>query len=274
MTRRRKTILVISVTLWFAVSVYAQEERSFDGFNLQGYTKSGEKAWEVNSDTAQLNGTEIDLENVDADIYGTEDVNLTSETGVYDKGKGTMHLEGDVVITREDGSQLLTDSLDWSREEDLVTTADDVFITDEGYTVTGTGLEAQPGFKTAKILEDVTVHVDTEPETFNSKVMTITCDGPMTIDQMEHIATFDTNVLAIQGDRTLKADRMEVYFNDDMNDITEIFCIGNVEIFQGENKSFADKAVYNAARQTLVLSGRPKMIMLTEGENAITSIGD
>ena len=96
----------------------------------------------------------------------------------------------------------------------------------------------------------------------------------MVIDQANRIATFLDSVVAVYEERTLHADRMDVYFNEDMKDIKKMICTGNVVIEQGENKTYAQKAEYDRESGKLILSGRPKLILLTEGENAITSIGD
>ena len=122
--------------------------------------------------------------------------------------------------------------------------------------------------------EDVTVKVNTESDPANEKIVTITCDGPMEIDQAKQQAVFNNNVKAMQSGRELKADRMEVYFDQTNNQIKEMVCIGNVSITQGENTTYAEKAVYRAEDQKLILSGRPKLILLTEGQNGITAFGD
>jgi len=116
--------------------------------------------------------------------------------------------------------------------------------------------------------------VDTEPESTNDKIVTITADGPMVIDQAGSKAIFKDNVVARQGGRTLRADVMEVYFDQEMSQVNQLICIGNVEIMQGENKTFAEKAVYDAQHQKITLSGRPKMIFITEGEGSIESFRD
>jgi lipopolysaccharide transport protein LptA len=212
---------------------------------------------------------------VDADSYGEQNVNVTAKTGRVDQVSGKMHLEEDVVVTSEDGKKLLTDSLDWNREKDLVTTEDDVVITDERMMASGKGMEARPGLKTAKIKEDVNVLIDTDPDNKEGgKKVTITSDGPMTIDQETSTAFFEDNVVAVQEGKTLKADRMEIYFDKEMSGIKEMVCIGHVEIEQGENRTFAEKAVYQGASKKLTLSGRPKLIMLTEGENFFAASGN
>lgn len=249
-------------------------EQKFDGFNLQGYSDEGEKIWEVNGDTADIDGTAINLSNVDANIYGKQNVNLTADTGTVDQIKGNMSLKTDVIVTSGDGIQLLTDTLDWNRDDDLVSTEDDIVITDEGMTLTGTGMESRLDLKNIQVHKDVTVMVDTVQEKKEIKMLTITSDGSMVINQAKRKATFYDNVIAIQENQILKADRMDIYFNEEMDDIRKIICIGTVEIMQGENKTFAEKAVYNREEQTLILSGRPKLILITEGENAIASFGN
>ncbi len=261
--------------------LYAEEDdtQRFQGFNLQGYTEEGEKSWDVKGDTADIKGTAIQINNVVANSFGDQKMNLTAESGTIDQATGNMHLENDVVITSEEGSQLMTDSLDWQKNDDLVTTDDDVYISDRRFTATGRGMEAHPNLKDAIIEEEVTVTIDMEldeeeSEFQESQKVMITCDGPMVIDQAKSMATFEDNVVAVQDGQTLKADRMEIHFNTDMNDISEMICIGNVVIVKGENETYAQKATYNAKTQKLVLSGRPKLIMLTEGDNAITSLGN
>lgn len=249
----------------------SQQDQSFQGFNLQGYTDSGEKSWDVNGDTADIVGSEVKLKNVVANSYGQQKVNVTAENGSIDQISGKMQLEKDVVITNEDGSQLMTDKLDWDRNTDLVTTNDPVLITNETYTVTGRGMEAQPGLKSAKIQEDVIVTVKPEPVNKPTEKVTITSVGPMSIDQQNGIAIFQDDVVATQLDRILKSDRMEVYFNQEMNEIRKMICIGNVAIIQGDNETYAEKAVYDAIAKTLTLTGRPKLIMVTEGEGGIAA---
>ncbi len=286
----KKLILTFTIIV-ISAAVYAEETplQQIEGFNLQGYTETGTKSWEVHGTTADILGNDVKLTNVDADVYGEQKMKVTAETGLVNQATGKMRLEKDVVITHETGTQVLTDSLNWDRNQDLVTTEDRVFINDEKFCALGTGLKAQPGLKNVQLIEDVTVRMNTEqkkevsmeenieqntnedikPETKQSPWVTIICDGPMTVDQAKSVAIFEKNVEAAQTDRTLKADRMEVYFNQETKQIKEVVCIGHVEIIQGENKSYSEKAIYKGAEQKLILLGRPKMIMLTQ-QNDLT----
>lgn len=270
-------ILLLLVLGWAGTAGAARADepaQQFEGFNLQGYTQEGKKAWTVNGNNADILGDKIKISNVDAESYGDEKVNLTAETGTIDQNSGTIHLEKDVVITSERGTQMTTDTLDWNRNKDLVKTEDDVLITDENMTMTGTGMEAHPAMKTVQIDKDVTVTMDTDPKPETASEITITSDGPMVIEQTKSYAVLEDNVVAVQADQTLKADRMEIYFDEEKKEIREMICTGHVVIVRGANQSFADKAVYNGAERRLTLSGRPKLVLVTEGENAITALGN
>ncbi len=275
-------LLIIGLVLGVSVSMLYADEKSaqqFEGFNLQGYNGEGEKVWNVDGDTADIMGNEIKITNVDADTYGDQIMNLKAGTGVIDQVSGNMHLEKDVVITSETGTKLITDTLDWSKNEDLVTTKDGVVIVDseKGMTITGTGMDARPGLSTAQVNEDVTAMIETESKQEGQKeadIITITCDGPMVIDRGKSKATFNKNVVAIQKDQTLKADKMEIYFNQEKGEMEKLICIGNVVVIRGENETYAQKMVYDKRTEVMTLSGRPKLILVTEGENAITASGD
>ena len=141
-------------------------------------------------------------------------------------------------------------------------------------TLTGQGMQAHPAMKTAQIEKDVTATMDTEPEPEITKMMTITSDGPMVVDQTKSYAVFQDNVVAMQEGQTMTADRMEIYFDEEKKQIKQMICTGHVVMIRGENKSFADKAVYDGVERRLTLSGRPKLILLVEGNNAITSVGN
>ena len=248
--------------------------QQFQGFNLQGYTDGGQKAWDVNGDKADIVGDTISITNVDANQYSEQQLNLKAKTGVVNKATGSIHLAQDVVITSKDGSQFKTDTLQWERDQDLVTTDDPITVTTEkGMSATGTGLVAKPSLGTAQVKKDVTVKVETQPDkpAGGNSELTITSDGPMEIDQKNNKATFTKNVVASQEGRTLNSDRMEVYFDAETQKIKRLVCLGNVVIMQGENSSTSDTAIYTAGDQKLVLTGRPKLILMTQGGEGLAS---
>ena len=274
----KKIFLTFLAFCSIVTAAQAEEEaQQFEGFNLQGYTQNGSKSWDVKGETADIMGNVIKLTNILANAYGEQQMNLTARNGTIDQGTGKMHLEKDVVITTDTGTQMTTNSLDWEREKDLVTTDDHVKIINKDMEATGTGIIAHPNLKTAQMNEDVTVNVKSQQEQASGLTqiqnVQITCDGPLEIDQAKQQAVFNKNVVAIQEGKTLKADKIEVYFDQVTNQIKQMVCIGHVVIIQGGNTTYSEKAVYNAGEQKLILSGRPKLI-LQIGDGGLAPLGN
>ena len=254
-------VLLFSVLFSFSFSFAQEEGQELEGFNLVGYGDTGNKDWDVKGTTANIQDSEINITNVDANSYGKENMNVTAKKGSIDKDKGDMRLEKDVVVTTQTGTKMLTDSLNWEKQKDLVTTNDDVTILRENMKATGKGIKAQPGLNKAQLNQDVVVEYKPNPDDVMKDMVTISCDGPMEVDYLGQTAVFHDKVIAIQGDRKLMADEMQITFDSAKKQIKEMVCIGNVLIVQGENTSFSDKAVYQAGEQKIKLYGRPKLLL-------------
>ncbi len=239
-----------------------------DGFTLEGFNAQGDRAWDVNGDQADILGNTIKISNVDANTYGDNEVNIKARRGEVDKDSGNVRLQEDVVVTTKDGSQLKTDSLEWEKETNTVSTPDAAQITDRTMRAAGTGLKANSELKTAQLERDVTLEIDAEvgEQTNSSELeqIVITCDGPMELDHANNIAVLRDNVVAVRGDETLRADRVEVNFDPTTKKIATIVCTDNVSVQRGENISYSDKAIYSAADQKVIFVGRPKLIMKTD----------
>jgi len=140
----------------------APASQQLQGFNLNGYNNTGQKAWDVNGAKADISDTNIQITNVDANFYGKDKTNLTSDHGTIDKTNGNVHLQDNVVVTGDRGTKMTTDTLNWNRDKDLVTTQDPVKIVDQQGVVTGQGLTAHPNLKKAQIDRDVKAVVKTD----------------------------------------------------------------------------------------------------------------
>ncbi|PIW58070.1 MAG: LPS export ABC transporter periplasmic protein LptC [Candidatus Omnitrophica bacterium CG12_big_fil_rev_8_21_14_0_65_50_5] len=243
------------------------EGTQIEGFNLEGFDDAGQKSWEVNGDTADVQGNLIKLSNIIAHSYGENHYKVTARTGSVDQQKNIIHLKNDVVIRDDKGSRLLTDSLDWDRKADIITTDERVMIVDKTMMVTGTGMESKPGLKQTRVGEDVKFRVKPDESSVPQDTVIITSEGPMTIDQIGQTAVFEQNVVMTQNDQMVKADRVEMQFDGETKKITHVVCLGHVEIYQEKDTSYADRAVYDVQTQKMMLYGRPKMVIKTEGQD-------
>jgi LPS export ABC transporter protein LptC/lipopolysaccharide transport protein LptA len=270
-----KKFLFLFIIVFFGVLfsfpftyTYAQEDnQQLEGFNLVGYSEGGDKAWDVKGATATIENNEINITDVDANSYGDEDMNVTAKKGRIDKEQGDMRLEQDVVLTTETGTKMLTDTLDWQKQKDLVTTQDDVTILRDNMKAVGKGITAHPGLNKAQLNQDVVVEYKPTADDPLKDMITISSDGPMEVDYLGQTAIFHDNVIALQGDRKLMADQMQIYFDADKKQIKEMVCTGNVLIVQGQNTSFSDKAVYLAGEQKIKLYGRPKLLLYMDDKD-------
>ncbi len=251
-----------------------EENTKIDGFNLEGFGDDGEKAWEVNGENADVQGMLIKLTNIIAHSYGKDHYQLTAKTGSLDQTDQKIHLQEDVVIRGDDGSRLTTDELDWDRKADIITTDERVVIVDEDVMITGTGMETHPALKQSTIEENVKVRVNSDEANGVQDPVIITSDGPMSMDQLAQTAVFEDNVKIIQNEKTVTADRVEVQFHPETKKIDTLVCIGHVVMWDGANKSYADRAVYDVKTQKMNLYGRPKLILDTKGQDVLTPAGN
>lgn len=251
-----------------------ESEQKMMDFSLAGYTQKGKKSWEVKGNSADIFSDIVRLTAVTANVYGEEEhINLVGDKGAYDKTTGKMHLEDNVVITTQSGGRLTTDSLDWDRTSQKVTTDDIVNIEKQNIKAVAKGLEGEPNLKKVYLKDDVKVEIKEQnqllaqpsPESASKEPTIITCDGPLEIDYEKEIATFNTNVRVDQKEQgEMYADRMNVHFDFKNKKILYIKSTGNVKIVKGENTSYSDEAVYSASDKKMILTGRPRLVIYSE----------
>ena len=255
----------------------APSSQQLQGFNLNGYSNTGEKSWDVNGTKADISDTNIQITNVDANFYGSQQANLTADHGTINKTNGNVHLQDNVVITSKDrGTQMTTDTLDWNRNKDLVSTKDPVKIVDDQGVITGQGMSAHPNLKKAQINKNVKAKVHTQPQgEADDQVITVTSDGPMQMNDVAMYAVFNTHVIAVEPStgRELHCDKMEIWFNQATKKIKKAICTGHAKAIQGPDVSYSDKMVYDGVTQVLTMIGRPKIIFVTGGAKGNSMLG-
>ena len=273
---KNKIILCLGLFVLCSIVCRADEStesaplsQQLQGFNLNGYSNTGEKTWDVNGTKADISDINIQITNVDANFYGSQQANLTADHGTINKTNGNVNLKDNVVITSKDrGTRMTTDTLDWNRNKDLVSTKDPVKIVDEQGVVTGLGMLAHPNLKKAQINQNVKAVMHTQPQgEGDDQVITITSDGPMQMNQAAMYAVFNIHVIAVEAStgRELHADKMEIWLNQATKHIKKAVCTGHVKAIQGPNVSYADQMVYDGETQILTMTGRPKIIFVTGG---------
>lgn len=261
-----------------------ESDQQIMDFSLASFGEKGTKSWDLSGKSADIYSDVVKLKDVVGNLYGKEeDIRLTADKGDFNKAEGKVHLEENVVITTSSGSKMTTDSLDWDRKNQLVTTKDAVNIERGNMVTTASGARGEPSLKKVSLEKDVTVNINPDTETQGKeqevkKKIVITCDGPLEIDYDKNVATFNKNVKVDTEDVLIDSDTMDVYFGGSGKDaqaltkadstmgskIDKIVARGNVKITRGENISYSDEATYNAVDRKIVLSGRPKLIIYSE----------
>lgn len=282
-------IVFLFCSLNFAIaqenSTNSTSDQQMDDFSVAGYADKGKKAWEVAGKSADISSNIIKLQNVESKLYGEkEDVKLTAQKGDFDRKEGSMRLEKDVVITTSSGGKMQTESLDWDRNKQVVSTKDTVKIEKEDIVIQGQGAKGFPDLKKVNLERDVQVDIIPKEKELLKNKITITCDGPLEVDYLKNIATFSNNVSVEAEDVRIDSDKMDVYFfakqdsKSDLKavkDVTEvksdtkidkIIAYGNVKIIKGDNISYSEEAVYSAIDKKIALKGKPKLVIYsTEG---------
>lgn len=289
-----KRTALIFVALFFISGIAGAQDsdQQISEFSLSGYGEKGAKAWDLAGKTADIFTDVVKLQSVIGNLYGKEeDIKLTADSGDFNKTDGKVHLEKNVVITTTTGTKLTTDSLDWDRRGQVVTTKDYVNIQRQNMIASGKGAFGQMALKQVNLEKDV--QVDILPEIKEGKVLdtkdktVITCDGRLEIDYDKNVAVFNDNVKVERPDSTIYSDKMDVYFTPSDkkaeatvetnesggatpglmgNKIDKIIAKGNVKVIKGENISYSEIATYTASDKKVVLTGRPKLVIYSMEE--------
>ena len=295
-------LILIGMTFVFAEEQKAQAaanltqeaDQQVNDFSLSGYGDRGKKTWDLAGKSADIFNDVVKLKTVEGNLYGKdEDIKLTADRGDFNKSDGKVHLEQNVVITTSAGTKLNTESLDWDRKAQRVSTLDKVNIARDNVLVVALGAQGEPDLKKIAFEKDVKLDInpteeDLKKENGLKEKITITCDGPLNIDYEKSVATFLNNVQVERQDSTIYSDKMEVYFISSKekkekkdkepgfmgSSIDKIVARGNVRVVRGENTSYSQEAIYTAKDKKLTLTGRPKLVIYSTESLSNASTGN
>ncbi|MFA5114561.1 MAG: LPS export ABC transporter periplasmic protein LptC [Candidatus Omnitrophota bacterium] len=277
-----------------------ESAQQINEFSLAGYGEKGKKTWDLSAHSADIFDNIVKLKEITGNLYGdSEDIALSARKGDFDKVNSRVHLEDEVVITSSGGARLTTDSLDWDRKKQVVSTKELVNIEKGNMVTSGRGATGNTDLKRVNLNEDVKVEITQEekaPSPSDKKVggekITITCDGALEVDYEKNVAVFNKNVKVVRHDLEIDSDTMEVYFipsrkdaeggfsgtgekaagAGDMsaaamgNSIDRIIARGNVRIVRGDNVSYSDEAMYSSLDKKITLLGKPRLIIYSAEE--------
>ncbi|TAM42971.1 LPS export ABC transporter periplasmic protein LptC [bacterium] len=281
----KKAVLILAflfITSALLAAVPAQEAgQQINDFSLSGFGEKGRKAWDLSGKSADILGQVVKLKEVVGNHYTDKDtVNLTADKGDFNKASGLVHLEDNVVITTSGGAKLTTDSLDWDRKKQMVSTLDKVNIHKQDMNLSGVGAKSATALKTMELDKQVRLDIQqAEDKKSRKEKIMITCDGPLEVDYEKNVAVFNNNVKVEKPDLTIYSDRMQVYFTPKKEEakgtqesmamsssINKIVSQGNVRILRGENTTYSQEAIYDAVSKKITLTGRPQIIIYQTGD--------
>lgn len=107
----------------------------------------------------------------------------------------------------------------------------------------------------------------TEEPTPAPEDLTVITSERLTFDYKAHYALFEENVVVVDPQMKIFADKMTVVF-DDSNKAKTITAEGRVNIIQDDKKARSDKATYEVATGKIVLTGSPRV---TRGKDILTA---
>jgi lipopolysaccharide export system protein LptA len=97
--------------------------------------------------------------------------------------------------------------------------------------------------------------------------LTVITSERLTFDYKAHYALFEENVVVVDPEMKIFADRMTVKF-DDHNKAQTITAEGRVNIIQEDKKARSETATYEVATGKIVLRGSPRV---TQGKDILTA---
>lgn len=225
-------------------------------FSFSKYTTAGDKEIEIEGDSADVFARSVILKNVIAKAYAEESpVTITADAGTIDKATSKVRLDKNVVATTENGTRLLTETLDLFPSRKLLETNAPAEVKKDNISVEGLGAIGDSRLKKVKFKKKVTVIVK-NPQSETGKPTVITCDGPLIVEYDQNIARFHDNVVAEDERGKLRADTMDVYYNKNTRRVSKIVAVGNVMVDNPDgNQTLSDSVTYLAEEGRIILGG-------------------
>lgn len=105
------------------------------------------------------------------------------------------------------------------------------------------------------------------PQADASLPVEVTADR-LDVNQTDGTAVFSDNVLIVQGDMRLSAERVLVVYSADTQSIAKLEASGGVLLVSGEDAAEAERADYSIDDATIVMTGS---VLVSQGPSAISA---
>jgi len=264
----------------------AEADRQMSGFTLTGYEVDGTKRWELEGTGASAEREIVTIRHPNAKSYDPErTAYLTASVAQVNQQNRHVRMEHEVTIHTSDGLWFAAPVLYWIPDQNQVATDQPVRMETDHMLVYGRGFRALTQLKHATILEDVELVLNPSDHEAQGaaapgqpfaqagadKHVTITCDGPLTFDYENNIATFEQRVHVKDPNGDLYSDKLIAYLNQATHTIRYAEAIGRVRIEQHQNTAHSDRAVYEPAIGKITLVGKPSLVVYpSEGHETPT----
>jgi KDO2-lipid IV(A) lauroyltransferase len=247
-------------------------DQEMGGFSLTGYEADGTKRWELDGTGASVDQHIMTIKRPNGIGYDLARTSyLTASVAQVDQRDRHVRLEHDVTLHTSDGLWLATPVLHWIPDQERVATDAPVRIETDHMLVRGRGANGVTQMKHLTLLRDIELVLNpTEHEVPGQETghVRITCDGPLTFDYENHIATFEHNVHVEDPNGDIYSDKLIAYLNQATRTIRYAEAVGNVRIHQEQNTAHSDRAIYEPHMGKITLVGKPSLLVYPSDQNS------
>lgn len=248
-----------------ATSSNPDADQEMSGFTLTGYEEDGTKRWELTGSGANMDGQLVTIQHPDGIGYDPQRTAwLTASAAEVDQTTRHVRMEHDVTIHTSDGLWFTSPILHWIPDQDQMATDQPVRIETDHMLLRGRGAHGRTNLKLAIIERDIEMVLNPSDQDLprpGPKQVKITCDGPLSFDYQNHIATFEQNVHVKDPSGDLYSDKLVAYLDETTHTIRYAEATGHVRIHQNQNTANSERAIYEPAIGKITLVGRPSLLV-------------
>ncbi len=206
-------------------------DQSLQKFSLTGFDDQGKKIWNLQGDKAKI------------------------EPGQ------TVFLEQNVTLKLKENTVIKTDHVQWSQDGGTLRTPAPVFVMHQNAEVKGRGAVGR--------LSENFIQLNHDIEMLINQSTLLNCSGPLKIFFKENRMVFYRNVKVVDSRGILKANRMDVLFDQEQKKVSQIIAVGNVIIERGSDITHSQRAVYSLATGSVRLEGNPEVTLHKESSKIL-----